>query len=96
VVAVGLTFVEPLADVDVNVPGVMAMEFAPFVAQFSVVLAPEFMLAGFAVKDMTVGTEPLPGGWLDELIALQLVSAKLAIRARTRAQRFRPGEAGFW
>ena len=52
---VGLTLVEPLADVDVNVPGVMVMLGAPVVAQFSVLLEPEEMLVGLAAKELTVG-----------------------------------------
>ena len=55
VVAVGLTLVEPLADVDVNVPGAMAMLVAPVVAQVSVLLEPEVMLVGLAVKELIVG-----------------------------------------
>ncbi len=55
VVAVGLTFVEPLADVDVNVPGVMARLVAPVVAQLKVLLEPEVMLVGLAVKELMVG-----------------------------------------
>jgi hypothetical protein len=55
VVAAGLTLVEPLADVEVNVPGVMAIVAAPVVAQFSVLLAPELMLVGLAVKELMVG-----------------------------------------
>jgi hypothetical protein len=55
VVAVGLTLVEPLADVDVKVPGVMAMLVAPLVAQFSMLLEPELMLVGLAVKELMVG-----------------------------------------
>jgi flagellar biosynthesis protein FliR len=55
VVAVGLTVVEPVADVDVNVPGVMAMLVAPVVAQLSVLLDPEAMVAGLAVKEVIVG-----------------------------------------
>jgi hypothetical protein len=55
VVAVGLTLVEPLADVDVNVPGVMAMLVAPLVTQLSVLLEPEVMLVGSAVKELIVG-----------------------------------------
>ena len=55
VVAVGLTFVEPLADVDVNVPGAMAMLAAPLVVQLSVLLEPELTLAGLAVKELIVG-----------------------------------------
>jgi flagellar biosynthesis protein FliR len=55
VVAVGLTVVEPLADVEVNDPGVMAMVVAPVVTQLSVLLAPDEMLAGLAVKELMVG-----------------------------------------
>ena len=54
----GLTLVEPLADVDVKVPGVMAILVAPVVAQLSVLFAPEFMLVGSAVKEVIVGGEP--------------------------------------
>jgi hypothetical protein len=55
VVAVGLTLVEPLADADVNVPGVMAMLVAPVVAQLRVLLEPELMVVGLAVKELMVG-----------------------------------------
>jgi hypothetical protein len=55
VVAVGLTLVEPLADVDVNVPGVMAILVAAVVVQLSVLLAPEVILVGRAVKELMVG-----------------------------------------
>lgn len=55
VVAVGLTLVEPLADVDVNVPGVMAILVAPVVVQLSVLLEPEVMFVGLAVKESIVG-----------------------------------------
>ena len=55
VVAVGLTFVEPLADVDVNDPGVMAMPVAPLVIQLSVLLEPELILAGFAPNEPIAG-----------------------------------------
>ena len=55
VVAVGLTVVEPLAEVDVNVPGVMAIPVAPVVTQLSVLLEPELMLVGLAVKELIVG-----------------------------------------
>ena len=55
VVAVGLTHVDPLADVDVNVPGVMAILLAPVVAQLSVLLDPEVTLVGFAVNELIVG-----------------------------------------
>ena len=54
-VAAGLTLVEPVAEVDVNVPGVMAMLVDPVVAQLRVLLEPEGMLAGLAVKELMVG-----------------------------------------
>src|SRR5580704_1409988 len=55
VVAVGLTLVEPLADVDVKVPGVMAMLVASVVAQPSVLVEPDVTLVGLAVKELMVG-----------------------------------------
>jgi hypothetical protein len=55
VVAVGLTLVEPLANVDVNVPGAMAILVAPVVAQLSVLLEPEVILVGLAVNELMVG-----------------------------------------
>jgi hypothetical protein len=91
VVAVGLMLVEPLADVDVNVPGVMARLVAPAAAQLSVLFAPEFMLVGFAVKEVIVGTDPFPEGEFDELVP-QPSSPTQAARIRTRAQRYAPEE----
>jgi hypothetical protein len=55
VVAVGLTLVDPLADEEVKVPGVMAILVAPVVAQLSVLLDPEVMLVGFALKELITG-----------------------------------------
>jgi hypothetical protein len=55
VAVVGLTLVEPLADVDVNVPGVIAMLVAPVVTQLNVLLEPEVTLVGLAVKELMVG-----------------------------------------
>lgn len=55
VVVVGFTPVDPLADVDVNVPGVMAMLAAPEVTQLSVLFAPELTVAGLAVNELMVG-----------------------------------------
>ena len=55
VVAVGLTLVEPLAELDVKLPGVMATLVAPLTAQLNVLLEPEAMLVGFAVKELIVG-----------------------------------------
>ena len=62
VVAAGLTFVEPLADVDVNVPGVMAMLAAPVTTQLSELLEPAAMLVGLAVNEVMAGL--LGGGAL--------------------------------
>jgi hypothetical protein len=58
VVAVGLTLVEPLAEVEVNVPGVMASLLAPVVTQLSVLLEPEVMREGLAVKELISGLPP--------------------------------------
>ena len=55
VVAVGLTLVESLANVEVNVPGVMAILVASVVAQLSVLLEPEVILVGLAVNELMVG-----------------------------------------
>ena len=38
-----------------NVPGVIARLVAPLVAQLSVLLEPEVMLVGLAVKELIVG-----------------------------------------
>lgn len=55
VVAVGLTLVEPLAEAEVNVPGVMAIPVAPLVAQLNMLLEPDVMFAGLAVNAVMVG-----------------------------------------
>jgi hypothetical protein len=55
VVAVGLTVVEPEADVDVKVPGVTATLVAPVVDQLSLLLEPEATLAALAVKAPITG-----------------------------------------
>jgi hypothetical protein len=44
--------------VDVNVPGVMAILVAPLVAQLSVLLEPEWIVAGLAAKELIAGTLP--------------------------------------
>ncbi|MGA2859361.1 MAG: hypothetical protein ABSE40_21035 [Candidatus Sulfotelmatobacter sp.] len=43
-----------------NVPGEIEILDAPVVDQLSVLLVPDFMLAGLAVKEVIVGAEPLP------------------------------------
>jgi hypothetical protein len=55
VVADGLTLVDPLADVEVNVPGVIARLVAPVVTQFSVLLEPEVIVLGLAVNELITG-----------------------------------------
>ena len=60
VVAVGLTLVEPLTDVDVKVPGVMATLVAPVVAQLNVLLEPEVILEGLAAKELIIGLPDVP------------------------------------
>ena len=56
-VAVGLRVVEPLAAVDVKVPGVMAMDVAPLVVQASVADWLAVIEVGVAVN------EEMAGGW---------------------------------
>jgi hypothetical protein len=55
VVVVGLTLVEPLAAVEVNVPGVIPILVAPLVAQLNLLIAPDVILEGLAVKELIVG-----------------------------------------
>jgi hypothetical protein len=84
VVTVGLTLVEPVADVDVNAPGVMAILVAPVTIQLSVLLLPELMLVGSAVKEAIVGADSFPVG---EVVEPQPVSSTQINRiVRTSAQ----------
>jgi hypothetical protein len=55
VVAAGLTLVDPLADVEVKDPGVIATLVAPVVAQLRVLLESEPILSGDAVNEVIVG-----------------------------------------
>ena len=57
VVADGLEDIEPVAEVEAKLPGVMVTLVAPEAAQLSVVLAPAAMLDGLAEKDAMVGSE---------------------------------------
>ena len=54
----GLTLVEPLAEVEVNVPGVIASVVAPLVAQLRLLLDPALILVGFAENELIVGLLP--------------------------------------
>lgn len=82
VVVDGLTLVEPLADWEVNVPGVMAMLVAPDAVQFSALLAAEFMLGGSAVNDEIVGAAPAPEGKPARVVEPQPASAAQTRRMR--------------
>jgi len=68
--------VEPVADVDVNVPGVMAMLAAPVVFQVSVLLAPYAMVVGLATNEPILGlitvTATLPVTVPTELVAVSV------------------------
>jgi hypothetical protein len=55
VVDAGLTLVEPLADAEVKVPGVMAMLAAPVVTQWRALAEPELTALGVAVNDVMLG-----------------------------------------
>jgi hypothetical protein len=57
VVAVGLRFIEPVADVDAKLPGVTVTLVAPEVVQLSAALLPAVMLAGLAENDAMVGAD---------------------------------------
>ena len=72
--------VEPLADVDVNVPGVMATLVAPAATQLSVLLVPELMLVGLAVKEVIVGPESFPEGEPDEDVEPPQLDARRPVR----------------
>ena len=54
-VAVGLSTIDPLDDVDAKVPGVTVTLVAPVAVQLSVVLVPAVMAAGLAVNAEIVG-----------------------------------------
>jgi hypothetical protein len=90
VVAVGLTVIEPPADAEVNVPGVMAILVAPVAAHVIVLLVPEAMLVGSAVKEEIVGTAPVPEGELEEVFEPQPTSPAHASRIRAGARRSGP------
>lgn len=68
VVVEGLTDVEPLADVEVKVPGAMAMLVAPVTDQLRMLLAPEVRVVGLAVKEVIVGAEALPEDELEGIV----------------------------
>ena len=79
VVVVGLTLVELLAKLDVNVPGVMAIVVAPVVVQLSVLLAPEVMLVGMAVNELMVGFDPVAAATVTLAVAVTEPEALVAV-----------------
>lgn len=60
VVEVGETEVEPLACVEVKLPGVMAMLVAPLVVQLRVELLPDVMVEGLELNTVMPGAVPVP------------------------------------
>ena len=79
---------------ELNAPGEIEIDVAPLVAQLRVLLVPELMLAGFAVKDVIVGAAPVPGDGFAEIFPPQLVRPIQASRRTSRAQRFSPEDLG--
>jgi len=80
---------EPLADVDVNVPGVMVTLAAPEVVQVRVLLAPELMAVGFAKKEDIFGSAPLVEDEFE--VELQLISAAEERRITASKQKCKRG-----
>ena len=76
VVADGDTVVEPLAAVEVNPPGLIAMPVAPVVTQLRVLLAPAVMLEGLAINEVMVGFAA-PDAVTVTVVELVTVSAPL-------------------
>lgn len=83
--------VEPLADVDENVPGVMATLAAPETVQLRVLLVPELTLVGFAVKDAIAGAEA-PEDEFDEVVEPQAASPTQADTINTSVHRSSSGD----
>jgi hypothetical protein len=96
VVEAGLTLAVPVSDVEVKFSGAMAMLVAPVTAQLSVVLAPEVIVVGLAVKEVTTGSEPGPDGEPLGIVEPQPVKAKqirgisAAAAQRPAARRIKP------
>ena len=74
----GLTLVEPLAAVDVNVPGEIATLVAPVVAQVKVLLEPCVMVAGLAVNEEMTGL-PTAGFTVTVAVAVTEPEAFVAV-----------------
>lgn len=82
---VGLTLIDPVAEVEVNVPGVMATLVAPEVVQLNVLLAPELMPVGLAANAEIVGLDPLVEDEPD--VAPHSISPRQARRISTSRQK---------
>lgn len=95
VVAVGLTIVEPLADVDVNDPGVMETLVAPRVPQLSWLLPPELIVVGLAVKEPIVGAAALAGAAIDGVVEPQPASKAQADKMNKFRLRFSANDLSF-
>ena len=80
VVAVGLTLVEPLAELEVKVPGVIATLVAPVTDQLNMLLEPEAMLTAFAVKEVIVGL--LGGSAVTFTVTVEVVEPVLLVAVR--------------
>jgi hypothetical protein len=95
--------VEPLADAEVNVPGVMVMLVAPLVDQLSVLLEPvlvpsgtaAFTLPGEAANELIVGAEPSAEVAIVGVVEPQPTSKAQANRMRTSALSSRQNDL-FW
>jgi hypothetical protein len=82
--------VEPLAEVEVNVPGVIVRDVAPVVAQVSLLLDPELILAGLAMNEEIVGPEPLLS--CDDVPAQPVSATATKRKAQIQRLRFPPPE----
>ena len=78
-VAVGLTVVEPVAAVEVKVPGVMAMLVAPVTDQFKVLLEPDVIVPELAVKELMVG---LVGAGFTVTVAVAVIEPVVLVAVR--------------
>jgi hypothetical protein len=90
VVAVGLTFVEPLANAEVNVPGVIAILVTSVAVQLRVLLAPELIPVGLAAKELIAGIDcgPFP---VDDVDAPQAARPTQVRRTTARVVCFGAG-----
>ncbi len=74
----GLTLVEPLDEVEVNVPGVIAMLLAPVVTQLGVLLEPAVIVVGLAANELMVGAL----GAVTETVAADVAEPEVLVAVR--------------